>query len=106
MGKTNHTPGPWTVAPRHEDADQWDCVDIMAGKYNVAAAIYDGNFYDDEYCDDDLYLPVVDANARLIAAAPELLEAIKRIVVLEVGLVSKYPFLAAVLAKAEDHTDE
>ena len=77
MGKTKHTPGPWTVVPRDEDAEPWDCVDIMAGKYNVAAAIYDCSFYDDEYCDDDLYLPVVDANARLIAAAPDLLEALK-----------------------------
>ena len=65
MEKQQHTPGPWRV--------NMDCEDAFLGKISVEA----GNSY---------YIAQVDegrsqlANARLIAAAPELLEALELLV--------------------------
>lgn len=61
MSEQKHTPGPWQVSRGYNTTD-YPCFYIhgMAGdqKRDVAT---------------------LDANARLIAAAPELLEALKRI---------------------------
>ena len=61
----SHTPGPWHVA-RQGDPDLPFAV--MAGTYYVATP--------------HLYVPgsSPEANARLIAAAPDLLEALKAVV--------------------------
>ena len=60
--KQMHTPGPWTIDPQDEDG--WDVVT--------------------EYVDDRILvrtgLTSREADARLIAAAPELLECLHRLV--------------------------
>lgn len=64
---TKHTPGPWSVVNEHDE------VTVIAGehishgfkvRYEIARDV--GGHRGDEY-----------ANARLIAAAPDLLEAIQ-----------------------------
>jgi len=59
MGQT-HTPGPWTIKQATSSA----MVSVYAGGFNVACT-GSANVEEDN----------ADANARLIAAAPELLEA-------------------------------
>lgn len=63
MSKKAHTPGPWRVGPvddtRVEDADG-----------NEVAQI------DGDYNQPDTW-PLMEANARLIAAAPDLLKALE-----------------------------
>jgi len=56
---TSHTPGPWTAH---------GCT-LYAGPNRIAQT------WDAEY--DGLPTPEMEANAQLIAAAPELLEALK-----------------------------
>lgn len=65
MSKPEHTPGPWTVRNNENgtlgiDAKETD------GSYCQPARI-NGDAYD------EVYGPVTRANARLIAAAPDLL---------------------------------
>lgn len=77
MTQTNHTPGPWCVAPLdgvyHGDASKTKYHSVkkfwpMSGAYERVAD-----------CTDSAY---PEANARLIAAAPDLLEALDRLVAL------------------------
>lgn len=70
-----HTPGPWTISD--ESDDFWMTV-IANGK--IVANVNPETFYSG-VC--DLVEMPVNENARLIAAAPELLEALKEIVSLE-----------------------
>jgi hypothetical protein len=59
-----HTPGPWQLLPRTEDLPAYVCKDANDKLNTEIAVIYRAT--------DDC-----DANARLIAAAPELLEALE-----------------------------
>ena len=75
-----HTPGPWkTVLFDNDDRND---IGIVAGGI-IAEAFY--------RIDDDTYVDV-EANARLIAAAPELFEELEQIVIgwenIENGMVS------------------
>ena len=56
-----HTPGPWTITPEHEDA-----IDIYGGGMVIHSIVADH--------------PEHEANARLIAASPDLLEALEGII--------------------------
>lgn len=56
--KTNHTPAPWQI---HEDESQ---LIVTTDGYSTIAEVFEKR-------------PGWKANARLIAAAPELLEALK-----------------------------
>ena len=58
-----HTPGPWRVGPVDDTV-------VTAADGSEVAAI------DGDYNQPELW-PVMEANARLIAAAPDLLEAMK-----------------------------
>jgi hypothetical protein len=65
MSETKHTPGPWTV---NDQVAREDCLYIEAARVGVATVYSDNT-------------PTVDesrANARLIAAAPDMLAALKR----------------------------
>lgn len=64
MSESKHTPGPWKVSPTD------DTVVIDATGAEVAAI-------DGDYNDPDTW-PQMEANARLIAAAPDLLSEAKK----------------------------
>jgi len=85
---TEHTPGPWRViAPRGdrgEDAELRIDADPEAAPYGIATMNYSGV--------DDL------ANARLIAAAPELLAALRGILAEPMLIPPQAPDLPAVVA--------
>jgi hypothetical protein len=70
-----HTPGPWTISERDPQRDQFYVfgTDFTGQDYPVATVTS---------CDDpDQH----DANARLIAAAPELLDALKNLRAMVIG---------------------
>ena len=67
MSETKHTPGPWRVAPRSDYPEHAD-INVDAGTRGYVALC--GKAGDEE----------AEANARLIAAAPELLEALREVV--------------------------
>jgi len=62
---SKHTPGPWNVS------EEWDGTSIKAGQFHVTHTIQSCGFHSPE--EDKA---VTQANARLIAAAPDLLEAL------------------------------
>lgn len=75
--KAKHTPGPWAFSQSAEYGDT---------RFYVAQA--DGAPYTPNYSDvatliaetvNDEYKSIQEANARLIAAAPDLLEALKEL---------------------------
>jgi hypothetical protein len=70
-----HTPGPWQWSHNGASTHDTHCIEISGGDRigNVAyCQSYTGDGYDDR--------SETIANARLIAAAPELLEALQAIV--------------------------
>lgn len=72
-----HTPGPWFVGDDDEDAAGVEYIDVHAGAYMDSP--YRSIAHVQPGFDED-FLPRSDedwANARLIAAAPELLDALK-----------------------------
>ena len=81
MNKHTHTPGPWIVGP--VDDCTVTAVDA-SGERHVVAEI------DGDYNEPDLW-PTMEANARLIAAAPDLLEASKPITDCITGLSNDVP---------------
>ena len=75
MNGGKHTPGPWSY--RSAQHDDWGVV--RAGRFFICQA-KDPRFMDTEYlaqCRESGRDPW-EANARLIAAAPDLLAALKR----------------------------
>ena len=65
---SNHTPGPWEIK-RHFDPGYKN---ISAQKHTALAQVV--------WCmEDEDRSPSCEANAHLIAAAPELLEALERV---------------------------
>ena len=60
----SHTPGPWKT-PQFEELGPQPC-----GCYNSP------HKYEDEWCDE--HRPLAEADARLIAAAPDLLAALNK----------------------------
>lgn len=65
---TKHTPGPWWLGER-----KGDYIEISGPKHSgLATAVW--QMEDDRLCDENS--PQCEANARLIAAGPELLEAL------------------------------
>lgn len=76
MSNSKHTPGPWTVLPEEADKDYLRIRGTrLGGRYKVANVHhlrYEGVHAVVRERDDAESM----ANARLIAAAPELLEAL------------------------------
>lgn len=64
MSGAKHTPGPWFVVDHSKDEQ---CMYIESAKDGVASVFTDTPTRPEE----------IAANARLVAAAPELLEALK-----------------------------
>tara|TARA_R110002012_G_scaffold16958_23_gene64582 strand:+ start:4617 stop:4949 length:333 start_codon:yes stop_codon:yes gene_type:complete len=76
MAKETHTPGPWDVFPHYckNDPDPGpygETLLIGKGQFDTLAEVRPGS---------DEYGTEYQANARLIAAAPELLEALEKAV--------------------------
>ena len=68
-----HTPGPWFVSMKPDwDEDGW----MGVGVYDCDGGVY--AVVDDE--PETIARPFCEADARLIAAAPEMLEALERLV--------------------------
>ena len=63
-GETTHTPGPWTVVDGHY---------IESSSHVIAMSLH-------EEAENDAVLAECEANARLIAAAPDMLKALKYVV--------------------------
>ncbi len=64
--KTQHTPGPWTYRQAYDNGEP-TAFEVDAGRGNVATVATGAGDVDRE-----------EANARLIAAAPDLLAALKQ----------------------------
>lgn len=65
MSNTKHTPGPWSI---FRDGDNLIIETIPLNRFSAIAEITGGRGLEED-----------EANARLIAAAPELLEALEQI---------------------------
>lgn len=99
---SERTPGPWVTFNYggNTGEDDFEGLGVCQRGKSMAVMMGDKNGYVCDLTPSKYQL----GNGDLIAAAPELLDALKRIVMLEVGLVSKYPFLAAALATVEGRT--
>ena len=71
MGDSQHTPGPWKVTDMHPEEG---CRSIRGPKFEYVAEVCVVTTMHGDNSDE-----VREANARLIAAAPALLEALERI---------------------------
>lgn len=80
MSKTKHTPGPWKVGEENE-FEAYEFVSIT-----TESGVQIGDVSSDGCVDDETH-----ANARLIAAAPDMLAALKQIESeMRAGLGSSY----------------
>lgn len=71
-----HTPGPWTVLPEEADKDYLRIRGTrLGGRYKVAN-VHMPRLWESHYVLRDRANAESGSNARLIAAAPELLEAL------------------------------
>ena len=74
MSKMSHTPGPWIAHPWScsYDDPRWRVIPLGSSGGAAGLAVVHPRWYTDEV--------TVAANARLIAAAPELLEVLQSII--------------------------
>jgi hypothetical protein len=100
---TEHTPGPWVRSPKAYDTEDWsptraDAEWIVLGseREDLPVAIICGDYI----VDDSARL---EANARLITAAPDMLAALKEARGLLDGILYPECFaqICAAIAKAE-----
>ena len=100
MADAKHTPGPWTYSTH---SDGWS--------YTIHIAQADDAAYTPDWSDVAYFTPcrgerqqIQEANARLIAAAPELLEALQAVMAkcacLEFGDRSAFIAAEAAIAKS------
>jgi hypothetical protein len=95
MKQVKHTPGPWRMIPSKSNP-AFNVIGTHLGcKYKIARCPYtiltDGTPYDEKEA---------EANAQLIAAAPELFEALEALV--EYTVYHKIPFGSGIWAKIKD----
>ena len=79
---SKHTSGPWSVPHMARDEVQCDCAYVLAEPYMgsiCTISISDGKTIG-EFGNDCPPLDEAKANARLIAAAPDLLDALQEMV--------------------------
>lgn len=85
-----HTPGPWTVEEGYSGSGPWDRLTVGDGHVVVCTVNRD--------------IPAGQDNARLLAAAPELLAALQKIASLEATGGEAANLAQAVIAKAAPAT--
>lgn len=75
MSGENWTPGPWTRG-KYDEHLGYDC---MTGGIRTGPCVLDGNDYGQGWCKeiDPSSLSRMEADAHLIAAAPDMYEALK-----------------------------
>ena len=104
MTTAAHTPGPWMVPHFARDDVTCNCAFVLAEGYcGAIATIHVGNgLLIGEGGNDCPPMPEAQANARLIAAAPELLAMLSAVMRAPTGGVNDYcPIKArALIAKA------
>jgi uncharacterized NAD-dependent epimerase/dehydratase family protein len=84
MSKHKHTPGPWTALPEECDNPYVRIRGTRLGRrFKIANVMNAG--YDDQH---EREVEETRANAALIAAAPELLEALQEVFMIGDRLVS------------------
>lgn len=103
-----HTPGPWKVQRTHKTRRAIRSTQF--GETCVIAVVHSaGNDADctdiEANPDDEVPWDTADANARLIAAAPELLEALKGILRVADRKTDEFDAARAAIAKATDPSD-
>ena len=97
-----HTPGPWNTTLRAapvEDGNDDELEIAISGsnpdQRTIAATFKTDGFTVDGYEMEGCSLEEAQANARLIAAAPDLLEALKQFLAWGEGKDCEYPFQQA-----------
>lgn len=77
MTQAKHTPGPW-IKSKYDETGGYDC---MTGAIEVGPACLDGRDYGQEWCQEisEDALERMEADARMIAAAPDLLASLKEL---------------------------
>lgn len=85
-----HTPGPWRAKEN--------------GFYRVAVVDRDGNYLTYKAGTDRMPDPEREANANLIAAAPELLDALEVVVAIADRDTEEFNTARAIIAKAKGIT--
>jgi len=75
MSEFKHTPGPWTISGQLINGAPEPRPNPKVKPYPHTVTAVCWNFDGDRGATGDLPWPIAEANARLIAAAPELLEA-------------------------------
>ena len=93
--KTTHTPGPWIIGEREQFIDRFPRILSNNGKNGIATMMLWGS-------------DVTDANARLIAAAPDLLTTLQDLVAYceTVGMADAFNRLPAARAAITKATGE
>lgn len=89
MKSTKHTPGPWKYV--QDEGGRYSFNSVVAADGTVV--IRNGDY--------DEYNACTEADAKLIAAAPELLEAAKRCLAITDNGGGVYRALETAIAKAE-----
>jgi hypothetical protein len=74
METTKHTPGPWIIST-HDDNNQT----VIRDTSDAIIANLECDIFRDYGMDDEEHRAIIDANAKLIVAAPEMLEALENI---------------------------
>lgn len=80
MSKAKHTPGPWTVDAVMSEYLHDICLDYEVPGGGSPIVIASVDFHDHEDASPVISARAADANARLMAAAPELLAALATLV--------------------------
>lgn len=92
---SNHTPGPWHAVPADEwrtandEHAQWGRFDISAGSNDPAAE----NYYRIAGVSNENDSEQNQANAKLIGAAPDMLDALRKAAVLLAQACARAPAL-------------
>ena len=97
--QTNHTPGPWSISFQTTGERQlWQCADI--GNRDKGAHIVSVEWAGPDYGGTLKTIGEAHANAHLIAAAPELLEALNNLEHMVRGDYDNNPYAQEVIRNA------